>query len=35
MIRPEIRGDYAQNDFFDGGTENFQFTAAIDAIYSF
>jgi hypothetical protein len=35
MIRPEIRADYAEHDFFGGGTENFQFTAAIDAIYSF
>ena len=34
-IRPEIRYDYAEDDLFDGGTEQGQFTAAIDAIVTF
>lgn len=34
-IRPEIRCDYAGEDFFNGGADHFQFTAAIDAVYTF
>ncbi len=35
LIRPEVRYDYAQNAFFDGGTDNGQFTAAVDVIFTF
>jgi len=34
-IRPEVRFDYAEKNFFDGGTDRYQVTAAIDAIYQF
>jgi hypothetical protein len=34
-LRPEIRYDYAEDDFFDGGSAKDQFTAAIDVIFSF
>lgn len=34
-IRPEIRGDYADEAYFGGGSEHFQLTAAVDAICSF
>lgn len=34
-IRPEIRADYSEKRFFDGGTDRFQVTAAIDAVYKF
>ena len=34
-LRPEVRYDYASKNFFDGGTDRSQFTAAIDAIYKF
>lgn len=35
VVRPEIRYDYADESIFDGGTDNTQFTAAVDVIYSF
>jgi len=35
VIRPEVRYDYASKNFFDGGTDRYQFTAAIDAYYKF
>jgi hypothetical protein len=35
LIRPEIRADFAADDVFDGGTESSQFTAAIEAIFTF
>jgi len=35
QIRPEIRWDWASKDVFDSGTDENQFTAAIDAIYNF
>lgn len=35
VIRPEVRFDYANKPFFDGGTDRYQFTAAIDAYYAF
>jgi hypothetical protein len=34
-IRPEVRYDYANKGFFDAGTEHYQVTAAVDAVYSF
>jgi hypothetical protein len=34
-IRPEVRYDYSDNDFFDGLTANSQFTFAIDAVFNF
>jgi hypothetical protein len=34
-IRPEVRFDYSEKAFFDGGTDRYQVTAAIDAIYQF
>jgi len=34
-IRPEIRYDYSDNDYFDGLTANSQFTFGIDAIFNF
>jgi len=34
-FRPELRGDYAQDSIFDDGDDNLQFTAAIDAIFSY
>jgi hypothetical protein len=34
-IRPEVRFDYADKRFFDGGTDHYQLTAAIDAVYKF
>jgi len=33
VIRPELRGDYADKAFFDGGTDHYQFTAGIDAYF--
>jgi len=35
VIRPEIRFDYSEKRFFDGATDRYQLTAAIDAIFSF
>ena len=35
VVRPEIRYDYASKNFFDAGTDRYQFTAAIDAYYKF
>jgi hypothetical protein len=35
VIRPEIRCDYSEKRFFDGGTDRFQVSAAIDAVYKF
>lgn len=34
-IRPEVRFDYCDKPFFDGGTDRYQLTAAIDAYYAF
>jgi hypothetical protein len=34
-IRPEVRFDYSQKPFFDGGSDYYQVTAAIDAVYKF
>lgn len=35
VLRPEVRFDYAQQAFFDGGTQHDQWTFAIDAVYSY
>jgi hypothetical protein len=35
VIRPEIRFDYSEKKFFDGATDRYQLTAAVDAIFSF
>lgn len=35
VVRPEIRFDYSEKKFFDGATDRYQVTAAIDAIFSF
>ena len=35
LIRPEVRYDYANEAFFDGGTDHGQFTFALDAIFTF
>ena len=35
VIRPEIRFDYAEKKFFDGATDRYHLTTAIDAIFSF
>ncbi len=35
LIRPEIRYDYSEDGIFDGGAEDSQWTAAIDAIFTF
>jgi hypothetical protein len=35
VIRPEIRVDYAEDRYFDGGTDYIQTSAAIDAVYRF
>jgi hypothetical protein len=35
MIRPEVRYDYADKAFFDGGTGHGQFTFGVDAIFMF
>lgn len=35
VIRPEVRYDYATKGFFDGGSDRYQVTAAIDAYYKF
>jgi hypothetical protein len=35
VIRPEVRFDYAENGIFDGGTDHYQWTAAVDAIFTF
>ncbi len=35
VFRPEVRWDVANKAFFDGGTDRYQITAAIDAIYKF
>ena len=34
-IRPEIRFDYAEKPFFDGGTDHYQWTFGIDAYFVF
>ena len=34
-IRPEVRYDWANDDFFDGLTSDNQFTAAVDVIFNF
>ena len=34
-LRPEIRGDFADEGVFRGGKDHNQFTAAIDAILKF
>jgi hypothetical protein len=34
-IRPEIRYDYSNDPFFDGGNKHDQWTAAVDAIFGF
>jgi hypothetical protein len=35
VIRPEVRWDYADNDVFDGGTDDQQLTLAVDAYITF
>lgn len=35
IIRPEIRYDYSENAFFDGGNDHNQITAAVDMIFNF
>jgi hypothetical protein len=35
VIRPEVRFDYADKRFFDAGTDHYQFSAAIDAYFTF
>ena len=35
VLRPELRYDYSDQGIFDGGTDNYQVTAAIDAIFTF
>ena len=35
LIRPELRFDYSENGVFDGGTNFYQWTAAVDAIFTF
>jgi len=35
VIRPEVRVDYADKKFYDGGTDHYQFTAAVDAYFTF
>lgn len=35
VVRPEIRYDYAQTPFFDGGSQHDQWTLGIDAYYAF
>jgi hypothetical protein len=35
VIRPEVRYDYSQEAFFDSGSDHSQFTAAVDAIFTF
>jgi len=34
-IRPEVRFDYSENKIFDAGTDRYQFTAGIDAYFTF
>jgi hypothetical protein len=35
VIRPELRVDYSENGIWDGGTDHYQWTAAVDAIFTF
>lgn len=35
LIRPELRWDYSEDGIFNGGTDESQWTAAIDAIFAF
>jgi len=35
VIRPEVRYDYASARYFDGGTDHYQFQAAVDAYFAF
>lgn len=35
LIRPEVRYDYADHSFFNGGDQHGQFTAALDVIFTF
>ena len=35
MIRPEVRIDYCEHSFFDGGSKNYQATFGIDAYFMF
>lgn len=34
-IRPELRVDYSDEDYFDGFSRNVQYTAAVDAVFNF
>jgi hypothetical protein len=35
MIRPELRFDYAEQSFFDAGTDHYQVTFATDVVFAF
>src|SRR5207249_7375852 len=35
VVRPEIRYDYSEQGNIDGGTDNDQWTAAVEAIFTF
>ncbi len=35
VFRPEVRFDYANKPFFNGGASRYQYTAAVDAIFKF
>jgi hypothetical protein len=35
VIRPELRWDYSETGIFNGGTDNNQWTAAVDAFFTF
>jgi hypothetical protein len=35
VIRPEVRVDYSDKRFYDGATDHYQFTAALDAYFVF
>jgi len=34
-IRPEMRGDYASRSVFDGGTDDYQFTGALETYFTY
>jgi hypothetical protein len=35
VVRPELRYDYSDEGIFDGGTQNDQWTVAVDAFFTF
>ena len=35
VVRPEVRFDYANTAFYDNGTDHYQWTVGVDAIFTY